>query len=110
MSVLERWPGYDEQSWQERFAELDRQYGKLLVSATQAIIAVAPKSKPTPPERAKALEEAAFRRGVEHAALIADRYWSSNLNPASLPEAIRALSASPIEVDGGLVADAADLQ
>ena len=23
---LERWPGYDEQSWQERFAELDRRY------------------------------------------------------------------------------------
>ena len=23
---LERWPGYTEQSWQERFAELDRRY------------------------------------------------------------------------------------
>lgn len=26
----ERWPGYDEQSWSERFAELDRQYRAML--------------------------------------------------------------------------------
>lgn len=26
---LERWPGYNEQSWAERFAELDRQHEAL---------------------------------------------------------------------------------
>jgi hypothetical protein len=28
----ERWPGYAEQSWPERFAELDRRYGDLLAA------------------------------------------------------------------------------
>lgn len=27
--LLERWPGYNEQSWSERFAELDRQHKDL---------------------------------------------------------------------------------
>ena len=26
---FERWPGYTEQSWQERFAELDRRHTEL---------------------------------------------------------------------------------
>lgn len=26
---FERWPGYDDQSWAERFAELDRRYNQL---------------------------------------------------------------------------------
>lgn len=28
MSGFERWPGYDEQSWQQRFVELDRRYAE----------------------------------------------------------------------------------
>ena len=28
-SALERWPGYDEQSWSQRFAELDRRYSEM---------------------------------------------------------------------------------
>lgn len=28
-NIFERWPGYDEQSWQQRFNELDRRYSEL---------------------------------------------------------------------------------
>lgn len=27
-ACFERWPGYDDQSWQQRFAELDRRYAE----------------------------------------------------------------------------------
>lgn len=30
---LERWPGYNEQSWSERFAELDRRYTLVMEAA-----------------------------------------------------------------------------
>lgn len=29
MDLFERWPGYNEQSWAERFAELDLRYNEL---------------------------------------------------------------------------------
>lgn len=34
---MERWPGYDKQSWAERFAELDRRYRDLQLSTINAI-------------------------------------------------------------------------
>lgn len=36
MPDLERWPGYTEQSWHERFAEMDRRYQ----SASQRLLAL----------------------------------------------------------------------
>lgn len=38
MSLLERWPGYDEQSWQERFNELDRRYSLLRTDYVTALM------------------------------------------------------------------------
>lgn len=34
--TLERWPGYDEQSWRERFFELERRHGEHLVQLLNA--------------------------------------------------------------------------
>lgn len=36
-NFLERWPGYNEQSWAERFAELDRRHTALAVRFYDAI-------------------------------------------------------------------------
>ena len=33
MDFAERWPGYTEQSWSERFAELDRRYTQVMEAA-----------------------------------------------------------------------------
>lgn len=35
--LVERWPGYNEQSWAQRFAELDRQFSKERDTAVKAI-------------------------------------------------------------------------
>lgn len=35
--LVERWPGYTEQSWAERFAELDRRFSKKQDTAVKAI-------------------------------------------------------------------------
>lgn len=107
---LERWRGYDEQSWQERFAELDRQYNELLNSASRAIFALVPKNKPTPPERAMVLEEAdidrvfdepvlqqARRLGIRGGTIETPGAWMCRTRKAALLEA---LSASPTEVVG----------
>lgn len=41
-SPLERWPGYDEQSWSERFAELDRRYDELLAKVPAIVASLKP--------------------------------------------------------------------
>ena len=35
--LVERWPGYNEQSWAQRFAELDRRFSKERDTAVKAI-------------------------------------------------------------------------
>lgn len=35
---LERWPGYDRQTWAERFEHLDGQYADILTKSTKRII------------------------------------------------------------------------
>lgn len=35
--LVERWPGYNEQSWAQRFAELDRRFRKERDTAVKAI-------------------------------------------------------------------------
>ena len=35
--LAERWPGYDEQSWQERFAELDRAYHRQIKTFAEGV-------------------------------------------------------------------------
>ena len=38
---FERWPGYDEQSWAERFAELDRRYQMRFASRSKPLRSLA---------------------------------------------------------------------
>lgn len=35
--LAERWPGYTEQSWPERFAELDRRYSELSALTARSV-------------------------------------------------------------------------
>ena len=42
----ERWPGYAQQSWSQRFAELDRRYSGLLRDASQRLAAALPSPDP----------------------------------------------------------------
>ena len=50
--MFERWPGYNEQSWAERFAELDRRHTRLQEKfhrlATSEIVVRAHLKEPTP--------------------------------------------------------------
>lgn len=61
--VLERWPGYTEQSWSERFAELDRQYTAAHARWLETMIAVQ--------SRASRLVEEARREERERCARVA---------------------------------------
>jgi len=42
---IERWPGYDDQSWSERFGELDRRYQLMAAQSAKAIMALASAAK-----------------------------------------------------------------
>jgi hypothetical protein len=53
LTSFERWPGYNEQSWSERFAELDRRYGQ---QAQHIFTALA---RPTPRPEGDAVERVA---------------------------------------------------
>lgn len=81
-TLVERWPGYDQQSWQERFVELDRQHQNdrnfLIIPMSNTIEAQATRiealeaalNKPEIHDWAKGVAfEAAHQRerwGVEH--------------------------------------------
>lgn len=51
---VERWPGYDQQSWSERFAELDRRYRLMADQAAETIMRLVPSLATRPSEEADA--------------------------------------------------------
>lgn len=53
--LLERWPGYTEQSWHQRFVELDSRYQE----AVSQLFALAAAPQPNPTERANLVGEGA---------------------------------------------------
>lgn len=61
--LIARWPGYDEQSWSERFAELDWRHRKLQDDMFEFVKRCATSPHASGGERAIALEEAAVWRG-----------------------------------------------
>ena len=63
---LERWPGYHEQSWQERFNELNRRYNERTVRLDVALCKVGLARLTTPPARS-------YADGVEDAARVAEK-------------------------------------
>lgn len=60
--ALERWPGYEEQSWQQRFAELDRRYQTLSLRAFDTALGfAAERAAAVAQERERCLKEAVLQ-------------------------------------------------
>lgn len=71
--TLERWPGYDQQSWPERFATLDRRYNEmhhammgLLAEAANKITAAERRGEERMREPLERLEKAASDYGMSY--------------------------------------------
>lgn len=56
VGIFERWPGYNEQSWPERFAELDRRHTELKTRMYREL--TQPARRSTAEEQAKAINSA----------------------------------------------------
>ncbi len=62
---FERWPGYDEQSWQQRFDYLDREHTRLMEMAARKLCTPSPDSVTTDMAVREALEFAGDVRWLE---------------------------------------------